>query len=120
MVVVGLALAIGKDLLALIGGEDFESGAIILVPLAVAACFDLASVAFEPVLHSTDRARNALIARIIAVFVLACAIVALIHFGAVGAAWGVAIGGAAGYVAMGAMAWMALRRDTGPPGDTAA
>ncbi|HMP57466.1 MAG TPA: oligosaccharide flippase family protein [Novosphingobium sp.] len=109
-VVVGIALLAGRQLLTLIGGEEFQDGAVILVPLAVAASFELASVAFEPVLHSTGRARLSLIARLLAVAGLGLGILALKGFGAIGIAWAVAIGGAVGYVAMGLMAYATLRR----------
>lgn len=109
-VVVGIALLAGRQLLTLIGGEEFRDGATILVPLAVAASFELASVAFEPVLHSTGRARLSLIARLLAVAGLGLGILALQGFGAIGIAWAVAIGGAMGYLAMGLMAYATLRQ----------
>lgn len=62
IVVVVVALAFGQSLLGLIGGEAFEGGVAILVPLALAASFDLASVAFEPVLHSLGQAQLSLTA----------------------------------------------------------
>lgn len=121
-IVVGIALVAGRQLLALVGGEAFEGGAAILVPLAVAASFELASVAFEPVLHSTGRARYALMARVLAVAVLGVAMSFLTSQGAPGIAWAVAVGGGAGYVAMGLMAMHTLRRiadsDTSPPTST--
>ncbi|MDE8653747.1 lipopolysaccharide biosynthesis protein [Novosphingobium sp. H3SJ31-1] len=110
VVVIGIAAIAGKQLLALIGGDDFEQGAAILVPLAVAASFDLASVAFEPVLHSTGRARHALIARLLAVSALAAGIFALQGFGTIGIAWAVSIGGAVSYLAMGVAALRTLNR----------
>lgn len=113
LVVVGIALAAGRGLLGLIGGAAFEGGAAILVPLVLAASFDLASVAFEPVLHSTGKAQQSLIARLIALGVLAAAMALLIGHGASGAAWAVALGSAALYVVMGAMAFLTLRRMDG-------
>lgn len=110
-VVVAIALVAGEQLLALIGGEDFERGAVILVPLAIAASFDLASVAFEPVLHSTGRARYALFARLLAVVVLTVGVFALYRVGAEGIAWAVAAGGAAAYLAMGLSALRTLRKN---------
>ncbi|MFA7585325.1 MAG: lipopolysaccharide biosynthesis protein [Novosphingobium sp.] len=108
--VVILALLTGKQLLSLIGGEAFERGAVILVPLAIAASFDLASVAFEPVLHSTGRARQALFARLLAVGALGIGLWAFLDIGPSGAAWAVALGGAVSYIAMGVLAYLALRR----------
>jgi O-antigen/teichoic acid export membrane protein len=130
IVVVGIALAAGRQLLALIGGEAFEGGAAILVPLAIAASFDLASVAFEPVLHSTGRARLSLIARLFGVAALFAGLALFLPIGpgdnpwavapggeVTGAAWAVALGGAVSYLAMGIMAWRTLqtveREDSG-------
>jgi len=110
--VVGVALLAGEKLLQLVGGNDFERGAGILVPLAIAASFDLASVAFEPVLHSTGRARYALFARLAAVCTLGSGIFLLYGFGAEGVAWAVAIAGAVSYLAMGGWALRTLLRNS--------
>lgn len=111
LVVVGIALLAGEQLLALIGGSAFERGASILVPLAIAASFDLASVAFEPVLHSTGRARLSLIARLIALVGMGIGLVLFIPTrGPSGVAWAVALGGAVSYLAMGVMAWRTLQK----------
>jgi O-antigen/teichoic acid export membrane protein len=107
-VVIAVALIAGKHILELIAGEAFEGGAIILVPLAVAASFELASVAFEPVLHSTGRARYALLGRASSVVALGIAMYFLIGYGADGIAWAVAIGGAVGYATLGLMALRTL------------
>ena len=109
LVVVTFALLVGKYLLALIGGDDFESGAAILVPLVLAASFDLASVAFEPVLHSTGRARLSLLARVLAVIALGVGLYVLIPTGPSGAAWAVACSAGVAYLAMGTMAWHTLQ-----------
>lgn len=122
IVVVTVALVFGRSLLGFIGGEAFEGGAAILVPLALAASFDLASVAFEPVLHSTGRAKLSLFARLIALLVLGVSLALLIATGPSGAAWAVAVESAALYVAMGLMAFVTLRRierdDPPPPPST--
>jgi O-antigen/teichoic acid export membrane protein len=116
-VVVAVALLAGKPLLALIGGEDFERGAVVLVPLAIASSFELASVAFEPVLHSTGRVRLGLVARVLAIIALCVGIAFLHGYGALGVAWAVALAGSVGYVAMGAMAFSTLRRIEGASRD---
>ena len=113
VVVVVIALIFGKSLLGLIGGEAFEGGAAILVPLALAASFDLASVAFEPVLHSTGRAQLSLTARLIALVVLGIGMALFISIGPSGAAWAVALESAALYLTMGVMAFVTLRRIEG-------
>ena len=96
--------------IALMGGEEFGKGAVILVPLAIAASLELASVAFEPVLHSTGHARKALFARFVSAAALGVALYFLIDKGPSGAAWGVAVGGAVGFVLMGIMAYRPLQR----------
>ncbi|MEY4721059.1 MAG: hypothetical protein RIQ46_784 [Pseudomonadota bacterium] len=121
--VVSVALLAGEQLLSLIAGPEFAKGAVILVPLAIAASLELASVAFEPVLHATGRARMALTARIISALALGVALFSMVGSGPAGAAWGVAIGGATGYVVMGMMAYATLRRiergEDDHPGSTA-
>ena len=108
--VVLLAILAGKQLLGVIGGDDFEAGYAVMVPLTLAASFELASVAFEPVLHSTGRARYGLMAQLIALSALAIALLGLVHaFGATGIAWAVALGGAVFYVSMGSMAHHTLK-----------
>lgn len=106
--VVLVAMFAGKWLFSLFGGSEFERGAVILVPLAIAGSFDLASVAFEPVLHSSGHARQALVGRVLSVVALGIAIAFLYPFGALGIAWAVAIGGAVAYVAQGVAALRAL------------
>ena len=83
------------------------------MPLAIAASFDLASVAFEPVLHSTGKAQLSLTARLIALAVLGVALALFIHTGPSGAAWAVTLEAAALYFTMGVMALYTLRRMRG-------
>lgn len=112
VVVVGIAIAIGGKLLALIGGDEFAQGSAILVPLAIAASFDLARVAFEPVLHAMGRANAALWARVLSVVSMLTALYLFISTGTAGAAgvaWGVAIAAVVGYFAMGILALQTLR-----------
>ena len=109
-IVVLIALLAGKHILALVGGEAFEGGAIVLVPLAIAASFELASVAFPPVLHSTGRARYALYGRMLSIVALGIAMYFLIGYGADGIAWSVAISGAVGYVSLGLIAYRTLHQ----------
>lgn len=114
VVVVGVAIAIGGKLLALIGGPEFAQGSAILVPLAIAGSFDLARVVFEPVLHSTGRANAALWARVLTLVAMGIALYFFIGTGTAGAAgvaWAVAISGIVGYFAMGILALQTLRSD---------
>ena len=110
VVVVAIAVLAGGKLLALLGGDEFARGADILIPLAIAASFDLASVAFEPVLHSTGLARYALAARALAVAALGVAMVYLVQYAAPGIAWAVAVGGVVSFLALGGFARHTLYR----------
>lgn len=101
---------LGAQLLGLIGGEDFERGASILLPLALAASFEMASVAFEPLLHSTERAGSALLARMFGIGVVGLGIVVSIGADAEGVAWAVAAGSVATYAALGSIAASQLSR----------
>ena len=107
--VVVLSVLLGKQLLALLGGDDFGAAHAILIPLTVGAAFELASVAFEPVLHSTGNARQALVAKLLSLGVMAIfvAMFADSH-SAVGIGWAIAISGATAYFFAGIMAWRKL------------
>lgn len=110
--VVTIAILLGGHVLALLGGEDFRAGYTILIPLTVVSCIELGSVAFEPVLHATGKARLSLIARFITVSTAAVALVFLVqHFAEQGVAWALVIGAAVGYFAMGLMAYRILKQD---------
>jgi O-antigen/teichoic acid export membrane protein len=117
VVVVILALLFGSALMDLLGGDAFRGGGTLLVPLAIAASFDLAAVAFEPVLHATGHPHYSLTARVLAVIAAVIAMLAWVHvYGAYGVAWAVALGGAVGYLALGALARYTLGRlDSSPP-----
>jgi O-antigen/teichoic acid export membrane protein len=117
VVVVILALLFGSALMDLLGGDAFRGGGTLLVPLAIAASFDLAAVAFEPVLHATGHPHYSLTARVLAVIAAVIAMLAWVHvYGAYGIAWAVALGGAVGYLALGALARYTLGRlDSSPP-----
>ncbi|ALE16577.1 hypothetical protein AMC99_01283 [Altererythrobacter epoxidivorans] len=106
--------AVGGHILALLGGEEFRMGYTILIPLTVVSSIELASVAFEPVLHSTGRARLSLLARFFTVLTAGIALVILVqHYQEQGVAWALVIGAAVGYVVMGLMAYLTLKRDLG-------
>ena len=106
-----LAALFGRMLLELIGGPEFGPAYVVLIPLTVAACFELASVAFEPVLHSTGRARHALVARLAGLGAMVTGIAFLIGNEAAGQiALAVAVGGAVTYLVLGLMAFHTLRK----------
>jgi O-antigen/teichoic acid export membrane protein len=117
VIVVILAMLLGGTLMDLLGGDAFRGGGTLLVPLAVAASFDLAAVAFEPVLHATGHPHYSLTARFVAVLAAALALAAWVHASGVhGIAWAVAVGGAVGYLALGGLTRYTLARlDKTPP-----
>ena len=112
LVVTLAAWLLGEQLLVLIGGDGFAAGAPVLLPLAIGAAFELASVSCEPALFSTGHAAAALRARALAVLVLAGSVIGLLltGHGPAGAGWGVALGMAVLYVLMTATVWLILRR----------
>lgn len=109
VIAVVLAASMGEALLVLIGGSDVARGGVILVPLAVGAAFELASVSYEPVLHATGHTAYPLLARLFAAGAMGVAIYAFVGGGAVAVGWAVALSFAVGYLAMSAMTWRALR-----------
>ena len=116
--VVLLAVLLGKQLLALLGGADFGAAHVILIPLTIGAAFELASVAFEPVLHSTGNARQALVAKLLSLGVLTISIALLAPtHEALGIGWSIAISGAAAYFFAGIMAWRKLDAPQVAPGE---
>ena len=118
VIVVLLAVLFGGTLMDILGGGDaFRGGGTLLVPLAIGASFELAAVAFEPVLHATGHPHYSLTARFLAVLSAAVALGIWVHaHGVYGVAWAVALGGAVGYLALGVLARYTLTRfDNGPP-----
>lgn len=108
--VVILVALIGAFLLQVIGGSAFRSAHPILVALTLAASFELAAVAFEPVLHSTGRAALSLWTKLARIVIVLAALVLLVgNAQALGIAWAVAIGGLAGYLMLGSLTWWSLR-----------
>lgn len=69
-----LTMLFGSDLLTLITGPRFEAGAPILVPLVIAASLEIASVVYEPVLHSVSKAHYLLMTRVVSIALLIVAI----------------------------------------------
>jgi O-antigen/teichoic acid export membrane protein len=111
------AIFLGEPLLRLIGGDSFAAGAPVLVPLAMAAAFELASVSYEPMLFSTGHAAAALRVRALALVVLAGGIVVLSSYGPVGMGWAVTVTMAVFYLAMTLTVMRVIRRlpGTGAP-----
>lgn len=71
-----LMMLFGSDLLTLISGPRFKTSAPILVPLVIAASMEIASVVYEPVLHSVNKAHYLLMTRVVSISLLIVAIMA--------------------------------------------
>lgn len=110
MLVVSLAVVAGGALLEIMGGAPFRKGYVILIPLTVAASLELASVAFEPVLHATGQARIALGTRLLGLGAMIVAALLLNAHSGPAIAWSVAIGAAVTYLAFGALTSRTLHR----------
>ena len=111
-VVTLVAVLLGEPLLLLIGGEDYVRGAAILIPLAIGASFELASVTYEPMLYSTGHASYPLLIRALAVGVLAAGILAFVHLGPIGVGFAVALGMAVLWIVMSLTVRRVLRQIT--------
>lgn len=108
--VVLLATLVGGNLLVLIAGDAFAAGAVVLVPLVVASAFELASVPYEPVLHSVGKPHYLLIARLFAVVMLTVAILAIATGGSTEVAWALAGVQSLEYLGLTVVVWLVLRR----------
>ncbi|MBD3728536.1 MAG: lipopolysaccharide biosynthesis protein [Sphingomonadales bacterium] len=109
VVVTVCAMLLGGPLLDLVGGDAFATGASILLPLAIGASFELASVSYEPMFYATGHASYPLIVRSVTVVAVAVAIVAMVGMGAAAVGWAVALGMAIGYALFSILAWVVLR-----------
>lgn len=107
---VGLTIAIGGNILELIGGEDFARGGPVLIPLVLAASLELASVSYEPVLHAYGKAHYQLFVRIFTLAAMTALILWLVGGGPVWVGWAVAFGMIAGYVVNSLVVWWVIRQ----------
>lgn len=120
----GLAISLaavfaGRPLLQMMGGDAFAAGSVILVPLAIGASLDLASIAYEPVLHFAGRAALSLVSRVCAIVAAVSAGSMLAAYGSEGIAWAVTAGYLAGFLVITSLTWRVLsHRDEehGSPG----
>jgi len=110
VIVVTLAVALGGTLLEIMGGAAFRKGYVILIPLTVAASLELASVAFEPVLHATGQARTALVTRLIGLGGMIISAFLLKAQSGPAIAWSVAIGATVTYLVLGLLMLRTLHR----------
>lgn len=106
------AIFFGRTLLELIGGSAFGGGAEVLVPLAIAASFELASVSYEPTLLATGHANYPLIVRAISLAVMLAGIFLLWSYGPEGIGWAVMIGMVVCYVLMSFAVRLVMRQMT--------
>lgn len=111
IVVVVLAMVLGEPLLVLIGGADFARGGVVLLPLAIGAAFELASVTYDPVLHSTGHTYYPVVARAFAIVVMGVGIIVLAPMGPIGIGWAVAGAMACSYLALSLATHWVLRRE---------
>ena len=109
VIVVVLAFTLGDDLLILIAGEDFGAGAVVLVPLVLAASFELASVSYESVLHSVGKPHYQLFTRIGVLAAMAILVFALPHDSSLGVGWSVAAAHGLEYLVMTVVIMLVLR-----------
>lgn len=107
---VALTVAIGGHILELIGGEEFSRGGPVLIPLVLAASLELASVSYEPVLHSLGKAHYQLYARLLTLAAMTCFILWLVSGGPVWVGWAVALGMLTGYLLTSMIVWLQIRR----------
>ncbi|MXO59546.1 oligosaccharide flippase family protein [Altererythrobacter salegens] len=99
----------GADLLDLVGGEAYARGAAVMVPLAIGASFQLASVAYEPMFYATAHPRYPLIVRAIGIAVTVAAILLFVSAGPVGVGWAVCLGMALAWALLSLFALVVLR-----------
>lgn len=112
LLILAVAYFAGEAVLLAIGGPAFVGGAAILMPLALGAAFELAAVAYEPLLYSTGHAPYPLAVRGLAVVILGISIVTLVPLGPLGIGYAVAIGLAVAYFLMSVAAFIVLRSST--------
>lgn len=92
-VIMMLVAASGTMILALVGGKEYVSAYPILLWLAAAACIDLATVGFEPVLMALHRAGTAFVVRVLSALVfIAVTLVLTIRMEAIGASIAMVVG----------------------------
>ncbi|MGB7374498.1 lipopolysaccharide biosynthesis protein [Pontixanthobacter sp.] len=117
LVVVAMALSVGalaafmgSDILVLIAGEAFSSGGIILVPLVIAGSLELASVAYEPALHSLGKAHYQLWVRLVAAAALIGTVLMIADTQSLAVAWSVTAVQALEYLLLSALIFGLLKR----------
>lgn len=108
-----LALIVGgKTLLAIVAGHAFAGAYPILVVLGAAACIDLATVTFEPMLMAIGRAGTAFLIRLFATIVsLALQVILLQQLGAIGGGLAILAGSIVAAIGLAVAARTLTRRE---------
>ena len=102
LAILAVVALIGEPMLKLVGGKSFGSAYPVLLWLAAAGCFDLATVSLDTVLTAVNRAGTVFAIRVVGVVLLFIAAFALMPaYGATGVAMGVATGSVAVAILLG-------------------
>ena len=102
LAILAVVALIGEPMLKLVGGKSFGSAYPVLLWLAAAGCFDLATVSLDTVLTAVNRAGTVFAIRVVGVVLLFIAAFALMPvYGATGVAMGVASGSVAVAILLG-------------------
>ncbi|WP_237437823.1 lipopolysaccharide biosynthesis protein [Altericroceibacterium endophyticum] len=118
LIILLIAAIGGRQILDLIGGDAFSAGHTVLIPLALGCSLELASIAYEPVLHATGRAILSLFSRLCAIAIGITAGFFLLQYGSPGIAWSVAVGYLGGFIVITAITWRVLSGDHVEDGDS--
>ncbi|MES3091814.1 lipopolysaccharide biosynthesis protein [Sphingomonas aerolata] len=102
LAILAVVALIGEPMLKLVGGKSFGSAYPVLLWLAAAGCFDLATVSLDTVLTAVNRAGTVFAIRVVGVILLFIGAFALMPlYGSSGVAMGVAIGSVAVAILLG-------------------
>jgi O-antigen/teichoic acid export membrane protein len=102
LAILAVVALIGEPMLKLVGGKSFGSAYPVLLWLAAAGCFDLATVSLDTVLTAVNRAGTVFAIRVVGVVLLFIGAFALMPlYGSSGVAMGVAIGSVAVAILLG-------------------
>ena len=109
-IAVGVAVAFGEAILTLIAGPAFAAGALILIPLVLAASFEPASVSYDSVFHSVGKAHYQFFVRLGVLAVLSFAIFVFPAHSGLEVGWSLAAAQAIDYIATTLLISLVLRQ----------
>ncbi len=102
LAILAVVALIGEPMLKLVGGKSFGTAYPVLLWLAAAGCFDLATVSLDTVMTAVNRAGTVFAIRVVAVVLLFIAAFVLMPvYGSTGVAMGVMIGSIAVAILLG-------------------